>query len=96
MRGFPLAQADLAIHRQFSLSERIKLQLRGELFNVLNHPNFADPSGYMGSPSASGALVIPSTFGRSVSMLSAGLGGLSPIYQIGGPRSIQLALKLVF
>jgi hypothetical protein len=96
LRGFPLAQADLAIHRQFSLSERMKLQLRGELFNVLNHPNFADPSGYMGSPSASGALVIPSAFGRSASMLSAGLGGLSPIYQIGGPRSIQLALKLVF
>jgi hypothetical protein len=23
-------------------------------------------------------------------------GGLSPLYQIGGPRSIQLALKLVF
>jgi len=27
---------------------------------------------------------------------SLGNGGLNPLYQIGGPRSAQLALKLVF
>jgi hypothetical protein len=41
-------------------------------------------------------------FGRSTSMLGSGLGGgginggLSPLYQIGSPRSVQLALKLQF
>jgi hypothetical protein len=41
-------------------------------------------------------------FGQSTQMLnnylgSGGLkGGLNPLYQIGGPRSIQLALKLQF
>ena len=35
-------------------------------------------------------------FGRSVQMLGTRLAGLSSLYQIGGPRSFQLALKLQF
>ena len=41
-------------------------------------------------------------FGQSTQMFGRSLGtggingGLSPIYQIGGPRSTQLALKLLF
>jgi hypothetical protein len=41
-------------------------------------------------------------FGQSTQMLGASLGsggqngGLNPLYQIGGPRSAQLALKLLF
>jgi hypothetical protein len=41
-------------------------------------------------------------FGQSTQMLGASLGGggqnrgLKPLYQIGGPRSIQLALKFQF
>ena len=41
-------------------------------------------------------------FGQATQMLGASLGaggqtgGLNPLYQIGGPRSAQLALKLMF
>jgi hypothetical protein len=41
-------------------------------------------------------------FGQSTYMLGASLGtwgqngGLNPLYQIGGPRSVHLALKLQF
>jgi hypothetical protein len=41
-------------------------------------------------------------FGQSTQMLNNYLGsgvqsaGVNPLYQIGGPRSIQLALKLQF
>jgi len=41
-------------------------------------------------------------FGQSTQMLASSLGsggangGFNPLYQIGGPRSIQLALKLQF
>jgi hypothetical protein len=40
-------------------------------------------------------------FGQATQMLGASLGGaqsggVNPLYQIGGPRSIQLALKLSF
>ena len=92
MRGFPLEQLNLTIRREFQLYERARLQFRAEMFNALNHPAFADPSGAMQS----------TEFGYSTQMVSQSLGrgglngGLNPLYQIGGPRSIQLALRLVF
>jgi hypothetical protein len=59
---------------------------------MLNHPNFGNPINYWSSPQ----------FGYATQMLNNDLGsgsqsgGLNPLYQIGGPRSIQLALKLQF
>jgi len=84
LRFFNASQLDLALRRQFTLKERMKLQFRLEFFNVFNHPNFSDPAGFF-----------PGT-NVSQQMLSRGLGGLSPLYQIGGPRSGQVALKLIF
>lgn len=89
LRGFGATQLDFAVRRQFHIYERANLQFRAEFFNLLNHPNFTDPPGY----------IYGSQFGLSPSTLNnslGGPGGLSSIYQIGGPRSIQLALKLVF
>jgi hypothetical protein len=92
LRGFGLLQFDLALRRQFNLGERLKLQFKTEVFNLFNHPNFGNPVNTLSS----------SLFGQSTQMLGRSLGnggingGLSPLYQIGGPRSIQLALKLQF
>jgi len=47
-RGPGLAQLDLAIRRNFRLTERMKLQFSVELFNALNHPNFLNPDGSYG------------------------------------------------
>jgi hypothetical protein len=60
---------------------------------VLNHPNFGQPSGQFGT---SGFGLSNQMLAQSLSSNNLGGGGLSPLYQIGGPRSIQLALKLVF
>lgn len=87
LRGFGLSQLDVAVRRQFNFTETVNLQLRAEAFNVLNHPNFTDPG-----VSSFGSV----NFGRSTSMLNRGLGGLNGIYQIGGPRSIQLVMRLQF
>jgi hypothetical protein len=89
LRGFNLAQLDLAVRRRFVLYEGLALDFRAEAFNLLNTPNFANPTGVMTSPN----------FGRSVAILSTGLAGASgqnPLFVMGGPRSIQLALKLQF
>ena len=85
--GFGLTQVDFSIARKFSFTERLNLQFRADAFNLLNHPNFTNPPAYI----ASG----PSEL-RSFAMLNQGLGGLNPLFQEGGPRSLQLSLKLTF
>ncbi|HEY5883496.1 MAG TPA: TonB-dependent receptor [Pyrinomonadaceae bacterium] len=90
LRGFPFWQVDLSLRRQFDMG--VKLQFRAEVFNLLNHPNFGNPVNTLSS----------NQFGQSIQMLGRSLGnggingGLSPLYQIGGSRSIQLALKVHF
>jgi hypothetical protein len=92
LRGFGAWQADFAAHRQFYLTERAGLQFRAEMFNVFNHPNFGPPDNLVGD----------AFFGQSTQTLGTSLGagggsgGFNPLYQVGGPRSIQLALKLKF
>jgi hypothetical protein len=102
LRGFGMYQADIDIRRDFFLAEWLKLQLKAEFFNITNHPNFADPVGNLGSASATGVPTLLATFGRSTSMLAQSLGGggvtggLAPLYQVGGPRSMQFAVKFIF
>ena len=93
MRGFGAAQWDFAVHRDFPIHESLHLQFRAEMFNVLNHPNFGPPSGNFGM---GGFGVSTQMLGESLNNQNLGGGALSPLYQIGGPRSIQLALKLFF
>ena len=92
LREFGAFQGDFAVQRQFRFTERMSLRFRGEFFNIFNHPNFGPPDNN----------VTDALFGRSTATLANSLGsggangGLNPLYQIGGPRSIQLALKLQF
>jgi hypothetical protein len=93
LRGFGAVQWDFALHREFHLHESWRLQFRVELFNFLNHPNFSNPVSDLSNPD----------FGTSISMLSRGLsensfgdGSFSSIFQLGGPRSVQFGLKLLF
>jgi hypothetical protein len=85
-RGFDAVQMDLAVRREFPIHERLKLQFRAEAFNVFNHPNFGSINGFFTEP----------TFGLATATLASSLGVLSPLYQQGGPRSMQFALKFVF
>ena len=81
LRGFPFAQLDLALRRRFKLTERI-----------FNRPDFGDPVGDLTS----------GLFGLSTAMFGRSLGsnvgsvGLNSVYQAGGPRTIQMSLKLQF
>ena len=92
-RGFAMSQVDLAVRRDIPVRGGIRIQLRAEAFNLFNQVNFGPPtntllSGLFGQPTRS----LASIYG------GGGItgGGLSPLYQVGGPRSIQLALRLQF
>ncbi|HEY4382514.1 MAG TPA: carboxypeptidase-like regulatory domain-containing protein [Acidobacteriaceae bacterium] len=56
-RGKPFYQFDAQISRIFPIHESVALDLRLEAFNVLNHPNFKNPSasnpGTLGAPNTS-------------------------------------------
>ena len=92
LRANGATQADLAFQRQFHFAERLQLRFRGEFFNIFNHPIFGSPDNNI-----SDALFGYSTETLASSLGSGGAnGGLNPLYQIGGPRSIQFAAKLQF
>jgi hypothetical protein len=92
LRGFGAWQADVVLQREFHFTEKLGLRFRSEFFNLFNHPNFGPPDSNL----------TDALFGQSTQTLASSLGsggangGFNPLYQVGGPRSIQLALKLQF
>ena len=93
-RDFGAVQADLALRREFPIHDRLHLQFRAEAFNLFNHPNFSQIDNSLGDGPYQTAT--HSGFGGANRTLNNTLGGLNPLYQVGGPRSLQLALKLTF
>jgi len=84
---------DFAIAKNWHFGERVRAQFRAEFFNILNHPNFANPYGGqngfgLNDPGAIG------TFGCGCS--TPDVAAANPAIGSGGPRSIQLALKFIF
>ena len=105
-------QTDLALRRRFNLTERVKLDVRVEYFNIFNHPMFGAPRvstgenglssapqafwGYGPTPLPSFGKVEPGQTTNVALGASNGVGGQSPLYAVGGPRSGQFTLKLIF
>jgi hypothetical protein len=87
-RGFDAVQADVALRRDFPIHERLHLQFRAEAFNLLNHAIFGSIYNQLSYG--------PQQFGYAYNTLNISLGNLNPLYQSGGPRSLQLSLKLAF
>ncbi len=50
LRGLAWKNMDLTLAKNFKLNKRWSTELRGEFFNVLNHPNFDIPGHTLGNP----------------------------------------------
>ncbi len=88
LRGFGSENTDLALRREFPINEQVGLTFRAEAFNIFNHPQFgAIYTTYPGTAT---------TFGLAYNTRNIQLGSLNPLYQTGGPRSLQVALRLHF
>jgi hypothetical protein len=90
-RGFNLVQTDLSVRRTFGVTDKASLTFRADLFNALNHPNFANPISFIGS-----GLFGMSTASVANSEVGGGAFGLNSVFNIGGPRAVQVSLKLQF
>ena len=56
---------DLALQREFSITEQIKLQVRAEAFNALNHSNLGTPNRFVNTPQF-GTITEAATPGREI------------------------------
>jgi hypothetical protein len=88
---------DLSITKAFRFGERFKAQFRAEMFNVFNHPNFANPWGGA-STYGPGGFSDPSTGGGSFGCGCAtpDSAAVNPVLGSGSNRAIQLGLKFLF
>jgi Carboxypeptidase regulatory-like domain len=103
LHGATYKQWDFAVYKNTALTERLTLQLRADIFNLLNHPNFANPflPAFIADAGAGGFHIVN---GREVAGASGGypitatgdVGIGNPFLGGGGPRGIQLAAKFTF
>ncbi|MGH9563069.1 MAG: TonB-dependent receptor domain-containing protein, partial [Terracidiphilus sp.] len=84
---------DLSVFKNWKFGERFTWQFRAEFFNILNHPEFANPFGVnagTGLTDPGG----PGAFGSAAATPDVAAG--NPIVGSGGPRAIQLGFELKF
>jgi hypothetical protein len=89
-RGF--RNWDLSVTKTFTYKERLKAEFRVEGFNILNHPDFSNPSGGPGGATGDPSGGPPFGF----SGLTPDTYSSNPQLGSGGSRAIQLGLKLSF
>ena len=91
-RGPGFWNTDAGLRKNFTLTERFKLQFIADAFNVFNHPNFENPrNATVGSPT-----ITSSSFG-TVCCSTAAVASQANVNALGEPmRVFQLALKLNF
>jgi Carboxypeptidase regulatory-like domain len=83
---------DFSLAKNFRFGEVRRLQFRAEFFNILNHPNFANPYGGQNGFGLNDPSVRPFGCGCATPDIAAA----NPAVGSGGPRSIQLSGKFVF
>jgi hypothetical protein len=83
---------DFSLAKNFHFGETMRLQGRIEFFNILNHPNFANPYGGQNGFGLNDPSVRPFGCGCATPDIAAA----NPAVGSGGPRSIQLGMKFTF
>ncbi len=86
-RGPSFKNWDFSISKAFRLHENVRLQLRGEFFNLLNHSNFdvLTMNTDLSAPSTVGTVIFTPDVGES-----------NPVIGSGGSRHIQLGAKVIW
>jgi hypothetical protein len=91
LRGFSFAQVDLSVRRTLPITERWRVDISVQGYNVLNHPNFANVS-----PMEGGNMSSPN-FGVVTRMMNQSFGGgVNALYRSGGARSMEMSVRLQF
>ena len=85
---------DFSVAKNWKFKERFGAQFRAEFFNVLNHPNFANPFGGQNGYGQNDPSVLGTGFGCGCA--TPDVAATNPVLGSGSNRAIQLGLKLLF
>ncbi len=85
---------DFSVAKNWKFKERFGVQFRAEFFNVLNHPNFANPFGGQNGYGQNDPSVLGTGFGCGCA--TPDVAATNPVLGSGSNRAIQLGLKLLF
>jgi hypothetical protein len=83
---------DFSLAKSWHFGERLRAQFRAEFFNIFNHPNLANPYGGQNGFGFND----PSVGGFGCGCATPDVAAANPAVGSGGPRSVQLGLKLIF
>ena len=107
-RGPNYANVDFSLAKDTKLTERFNMQLRVDIFNILNHPNFSNPllPNFAVDMFNNGSTFVPDAPGGTVGKLTGlqylpitatpDVGTGNPFLGGGGPRGMQFGLKFTF
>jgi hypothetical protein len=97
LQGPSFKEFNFSLFKDTAITERLKLQLRAEFFNLFNHPNFASPilPNFIADPGTPDLVTGRQTgFYQLAATGDVGIG--NPFLGGGGPRGVQFAAKFVF
>jgi hypothetical protein len=83
---------DFSIAKNWHFGERLHAQFRAEFFNILNHPNFANPYGGQNGYGQND----PGVGGFGCECATPDIAAANPVIGSGGSRAVQLGLKFIF
>ncbi len=90
IHGFSLSQLDFSLRREVRLGEGWRLNIVAQGYNLFNTPSFANPTR------DEGANMAAANFGVATRTVGQGGFGGGSMFRTGGPRSLQLSLRLQF
>ncbi|HWW14201.1 MAG TPA: TonB-dependent receptor [Candidatus Dormibacteraeota bacterium] len=93
-RDSGFSNLDFSIAKNWHFGERLQAQFRAEFFNILNHPNFANPYGGQNGYGNNDPVAAATLFGCGC--VTPDIAAANPAVGSGGPRSVQLGLKFTF
>jgi hypothetical protein len=84
---------DASVYKDWKFKERLTFQFRAEVFNLFNHPNFANPGGGPNGFNHNDPSVT-NQFGCGCA--TPDVAGENPVLGSGSNRAMQLGLKIIF
>jgi hypothetical protein len=95
-RGPGFRQWDFNLVKTTKITERMSIQVRFEVFNLLNHPNF---NSLPSSSSLSAKKLLPANYPTTIFSTysqTPDIASGNPFLSQGGPRAAQIGAKIIF